>query len=71
MTHARVHHYTVGILAIALTIAFALSTTTAPAAARNFNFNSAGSMVQPPLPSQWACAMQRALSRGSLRLQCR
>jgi hypothetical protein len=71
MTHARVHHYTAGILAIALTIAFALSTTTAPASARSFNSDSAGSMVQQPLPPQWACAMRRALSSGSLRFQCR
>jgi hypothetical protein len=71
MTHARVHLYTTGILAIVLCIAFALATTTAPASARIFSFNSAGSIVQQPLPPQWACAMRRALSSGSLRLQCR
>jgi hypothetical protein len=72
MTHARVHLYTTEILAIVLSIAFALATTTVPASARIFSFNSAGSIVQQPLPPQWACAMRRALSSsGSLRLQCR
>jgi hypothetical protein len=57
MTHARIHHYTAGILAIATTIALALSTATTPASARTFNFNSAGSMVQQPLPTQWGCVI--------------
>jgi hypothetical protein len=50
-------------IAIAATIAItlALSTTTIPASARTFNFNSRGSMVQQPLPPQWACEISRAL----------
>ena len=70
MTHVRIHRCAVGILAIALVIALALSTATAPASARTFSFNSAGSMVQQPLPPQWACAMHRALSGGSVAFQC-
>jgi len=64
MTHARIHHLAVGIMAIALIIAvmLALSATTVPARARTFSFNSAGSLVQQPLPSDWACAISRALS---------
>lgn len=62
MIHARTNHIAAGILALALTIALALSTTTVPASARTFNFNSAGSMVQQPLPPQFACAMSRALN---------
>jgi hypothetical protein len=69
MTHVSIHRRAAGILAIALAIA--LSTTVPPASARTFSFNSAGSMVQQPLPPQWACVMQRALSSGSLRFQCR
>jgi hypothetical protein len=65
MTHARTNHSAAGILALLLTIAVAFSTTTAPASARTFNFNSAGSMVQQPLPPQWACLMQRALTGRS------
>ena len=71
MIHARIRHYMAGIFAIVLTIALALSTAAAPASARSFDFKSAGSMVQQPLPSQWACATQRALTSGSLRAQCR
>jgi hypothetical protein len=43
MTHTRIHHLAVGILAIAAAsvIWLALSTTTVPASARTFNFNSA------------------------------
>ena len=60
MIHARTDHIAAGTLA--LTIALALSTRTVPASARTFNFNSAGSMVQQPLPPQFACAMSRALN---------
>lgn len=69
MTRSRIHHLTIAILAIA--IAIALATTTAPASARTFNFNSAGSMVQQPLPPQWGCVMLRALSGGKFRCQNR
>jgi hypothetical protein len=69
MIHAGIHHLAVGILAIGLTIAVALAlrTTTVPASARTFDFNSAGSMVQQPLPSEWACGMSRALNGRTLR----
>jgi hypothetical protein len=71
MTHARIHHLTVAILAtaVAAVIWLALSTTTVPASARTFNFNSAGSMVQQSLPPQWACELSRAL--GQRTLPCR
>ena len=68
MIHARTNHIAAGILALALTIAVALSTTTVPASARTFNFNSAGSMVQQPLPPQFACAMQSSTQRAALCL---
>jgi hypothetical protein len=71
MTHAANHHRATGIPAIALTIALALSTTTAPATARTFNFNSAGSMIQQPLPLQWACTLQRATSDRPQRFHCK
>jgi hypothetical protein len=71
MTNARIHHRTVGILAIALIIALALSTTAVPASGRGLNFRSAGWMVQQPLPPEWACAMRRALSSGPVMFQCR
>jgi hypothetical protein len=67
MTHARIHHLTIAILAI--TIAIAIATTTVPASARTFNFNSAGSMVQQPLPPQWGCVILRALSGGKFHCQ--
>ena len=69
MTHTRIHHLTIGILTIAITVALALATTTAPASARTFNFNSAGSMVQQPLPPQWGCVILRALSGGKFHRQ--
>ena len=69
MTHTRIHHLTIGILTIAITVALALATTTAPASARTFNFNSAGSMVQQPLPPQWGCMILRALSGGKFHRQ--
>ena len=69
MTHAQTNHIAAGILALLLTIAVAFSTTTAPASARTFNFNSAGSMVQQPLPPQWACLMRRALTGRSSACQ--
>ncbi len=62
MTHTRIHHLTIGILTIAITVALALATTTAPASARTFNYNSAGSMVQQPLPPQWGWVILRAPS---------
>jgi hypothetical protein len=64
MTHTRIHRLVVGILAAALTTAvmLALSATTVPSSARTFDFTPAGSMVQQPLPPQWACAISRALS---------
>ena len=70
MTHAHTHHHTPGILAIALTTALALSSTTAPASARTFDFNTAGSMVQQPLPPQWACIFEQASTNGSPTLHC-
>ena len=70
MTHAHTHHHSPGILAIALTTALALSSTTTPATARTFDFNTAGSMVQQPLPPQWACVFERASNAGSSTLQC-
>jgi hypothetical protein len=69
MTHALTNHITAGFLALLLTVAVAFSTTTAPASARTFNFNSAGSMVQQPLPPRWACLMQRALTGRSSSCQ--
>ena len=60
MTHAHTHHHTPSILAIALATALALSSTTAPASARTFDFNTTGSMVQQPLPPQWACTFKQA-----------
>jgi hypothetical protein len=72
MTHTRIHQLAAGILAVAVTVAvalaLALSTTTVPASARTFNFNSAGSLVQQPLPPQWACELSRAL--GGPPLHC-
>ncbi len=67
MTHARIHHLTIAILTI--TIAIAIATTTVPASARTFNFNSAGSMVQQPLPPQWGCVILRALSGAKFHCQ--
>ena len=69
MTHARIHHLTIGILAIAITVALALAMTPGPASARTFNFNSAGSMVQQPLPPQWGCVILRVLSGGKFHCQ--
>jgi hypothetical protein len=69
MTHVSILRRAAGILAIALVIA--LSVITAPASARTFSFSSAGSVVQQPLPAQWACVMQRALNSSSLGVQCR
>ena len=70
MTHARFHRLAFGILAsvvaIAIAIALALSATTVPASARTFNYNSTGSMVQQPLPPQWACELSRALNQRTL-----
>ncbi len=72
MTHARNHHLVVEIVTIAIAtaiaITLALSTTTA-ASARTFNFNSRGSLVQQPLPPEWACELSRAL--GERTLPCR
>ena len=70
MTHAHTHHHTPGILAIALTTALALSSTTAPASARTFDFNAAGSMIQQPLPPQWACIFEQASTDRSPTLHC-
>ena len=70
MTHAHTHHHTPGILAIALTTALALSSTTAPATARTFDFNTAGSMVQQPLPPQWACVFEQASNDQSPTFPC-
>ena len=71
MTHTRIHHLAGTILAIALAVALSLApTTTTPASARTFNLNSTGSMVQRPLPADWACILQRATSNShSLRCQ--
>jgi hypothetical protein len=71
MTHTRIHRRTFGILAIAVAIAItlALSTTTGPASARTFNYSSGGSLVQQPLPAQWACELSRAL--GNRTAPCR
>jgi hypothetical protein len=70
MTHAHTHHHTPGILAIALTTALALTSTTATASARTFDFNTAGSMIQQPLPPQWACIFEQASTDGSPTIQC-
>jgi hypothetical protein len=67
MTHPRIHHLTIAILAIA--IAIALATTTMPASARTFSFNSTGSMVQQPLPPQWGCVALRALNGAKFHCQ--
>ena len=58
MTHARIHHLTAGILAVAITIVLTASTAIS-ATARTFSFNSAGSMTQQPLVAEWACIYQR------------
>ena len=70
MTHAHTHHHTPGIVAIALTTALALTSTTAPASARTFDFNTTGSMIQKPLPPQWACIFGQASTDGSPTIQC-
>jgi hypothetical protein len=69
MTHARNHHLVVEIVAIAIAIAITLALTTTAASARTFNFNSRGSLVQQPLPPEWACDMSRAL--GNRTSPCR
>jgi hypothetical protein len=71
MTRAHIHHRPVGILAIAVAVALALSSATAPVSARTFDFNSAGSMVQQPLPPQWGCIMRYLLSGEAGRIKCR
>jgi len=53
-----------------LALAIALALNAAPASARTFNVNSAGSMVQQPLPPQWGCLMQRLMSGESSLFQC-
>jgi hypothetical protein len=68
MTHARDHHLVVGIVTIAIAIAIAIALTNT-ASARTFNFNSRGSLVQQPLPPDWACDMSRAL--GNRTSPCR
>jgi hypothetical protein len=65
MPRAHIHHRAVAILATAVALALSISISTAPASARTFNFNSAGSMVQQPLPPRFACALRRALSGRS------
>ena len=65
MTHASIHKLTLGILGIVVALALSITISTAPASARTFNFNSAGSMVQQPLPPQFACAMRRAITGRS------
>jgi hypothetical protein len=71
MTHASTHRPVVGIFAIAVAIAImlALSTSTVPASARTFSFSSSGSLVQQPLPPQWACELSHAL--GDRTSPCR
>jgi hypothetical protein len=70
MTHTRIQHLVVGTLAIAVAIALVLAlSTTVPASARTFSFNSTGSLVQQPLPPQWACELSRAL--GDRTSPCR
>jgi hypothetical protein len=71
MIHAGIHRRAFGILAIAVAIAvtLALSATTGRVSARTFNYPSGGSMVQQPLPPQWACDMSRAL--GARKSPCR
>ena len=61
MTHAHTNHIASGILGIAVALALSITISNAPASARTFNFNSAGSLVQQPLPPQWACELSRAL----------
>jgi hypothetical protein len=71
MTHTRNRRLACAVLAIAVAIALALalSATTIPASARTFNYNSAGSLVQQPLPARWACELSRAL--GERKPPCR
>ena len=53
----------VAILAGAGTLAISLvPLAAAPASARTFDFNATGTMVQQPLPPQFACAMSRAIA---------
>jgi hypothetical protein len=49
MTWTRNTHRRIG--GIAVVVAVALCSSAVPAAARTFGFNSAGSMIQQPLPS--------------------
>jgi hypothetical protein len=65
VTH-RIHRGGGAVLALAI----ALALNAAPASARTFNVNSAGSMVQQPLPPQWGCVMQRVMSGESRLFQC-
>jgi hypothetical protein len=64
VTH-RIHHCAGGIL----TLTIALSTIAAPASARTFDFNATGSMIQQPLPPEFACAMRRAIT--DRRIPCK
>jgi hypothetical protein len=65
------HRIAIAVLAVALAVAVALSASTAPSSARTFTYNSAGSMVQQPLPSHWGCVSLRALNDGTHKVQCR
>jgi hypothetical protein len=71
MTRARIHHRGIGIPAIVVAATLALSGATAPASARTFDFNSAGSMVQQPLPPEWGCIMRHLLSGQAGKIECR
>jgi hypothetical protein len=67
MTHTRIHHSAATILVIGSALAPTLTTTTAPASARTFDFNSAGSMVQQPLPPRCGCVSLRASTNQANR----
>jgi hypothetical protein len=58
MTH-RIESRATGFLAVMLT-GLALGSTAVPASARTFDFNTTGSMIQQPVPADFACAMRRA-----------
>jgi hypothetical protein len=72
MTYATAtHRLAIAVLAIALAVAVALGASAAQSSARTFTYNSAGSMVQQPLPSHWGCVSLRALDDGTHKVRCR
>jgi hypothetical protein len=71
MTHTNIQHRAAAILTVAAALALALSAATAPASARTFYFTPAGTMVQQPLPAEWACLLQRASAGKAQSMRCR